>query len=322
MCQSAGPAAGCCPRRGLRPLSPAVLWAPLAWSAGLSDPPSGPRRGRPGPVPVQYGGPGAEIVVVLSSPKVVRHPHRYGPHHSQVADLWRPVSPQRPSPVVVLLHGGFWRFVYTKRIMNGLSAAMAERGLAVWNVEYRRVGIQGGGWPATFEDAKLALAGLAAVDGLDLSRVVTCGHSAGGHLALWLAAQNGRSGGAIGQGGVTVTGAVSLAGVADLASASELGLGHGAADRLMGGSVGQLPERYRSCSPTALLPMGVPQVLVHGLADKVVPASMSERHCQLGADAGDDTRYVPLPHVGHMQLINPRSPACSTALTYVEELAW
>ncbi len=252
---------------------------------------------------------------------VTRTRHRYGRHPSQVADLWRAEGRASKVPVVVLLHGGFWRFAYTKRIMNGLAAAIASRGLAVWNVEYRRVGMSGGGWPGTFEDVEAALYHTAEVDGLDCARVVTCGHSAGGHLALWVAARNAaalRDGKA---GGVVVRGAVSLAGVSDLRAASDLGLGHGAVDRLLGAGAVEATTLYNACSPIEMLPLGLPQVLVHGLSDTVVPPTMSERYCEKAAAAGDQATFLPLEGVGHRELINPRSSAWASALTELEALA-
>ena len=152
--------------------------------------------------------------------------HRYGPERAQVCDLWRP--PRRagaggaepgPVPVVVLLHGGFWRGRYTKFLMRRLAAAATAQGWAAWNVEYRRVGPGGGGggWPDTLSDVGAAIDRLAEVDGVDLDKVVTCGHSAGGQLALWAAARRAPA--------VGVRAAVSLAGVVDLEAAADLGLG-------------------------------------------------------------------------------------------------
>jgi acetyl esterase/lipase len=246
--------------------------------------------------------------------------HRYGRHPSQVADLWQAQGQAGPLPVVVLYHGGFWRFAYTKRIMNGLAAAIASRGLAVWNVEYRRLGMPGGGWPGTFEDAEAALNHVAEVDGLDHTRVVSCGHSAGGHLSLWVAGRNAAAQADGRSGGVVVTGALSLAGVSDLRTASNLGLGNGAVDRLLGTGAQSAPGRYEACSPIEMLPMGLPQVLVHGLSDVVVPATMSEEYCKKAEAAGDNATFVPLDGVGHRELINPRSLAWASALTHLEAL--
>src|SRR5580692_2376175 len=102
----------------------------------------------------------------------------YGAHHSQVGDLWRPVDSTGDLPLVILIHGGFWRSQFTKTLMSRLARAVAERGWAAWNIEYRRVGLLGGGggWPQTFEDVADAIDHVASFPAIDTGRVVTCGH--------------------------------------------------------------------------------------------------------------------------------------------------
>ncbi len=111
---------------------------------------------------------------------------RYGDAPSQVADLHLPAG-AGPHPVVVLVHGGFWRSSYDRTLMAPLAAELASNGYAAWNIEYRRVGEDGGGWPGLFTDVAAAVDALATVPEVDPARVVSCGHSAGGHLALWIA---------------------------------------------------------------------------------------------------------------------------------------
>ncbi len=111
----------------------------------------------------------------------------YGDGEDQVGDLWVPDGPA-PWPVAVLLHGGYWRARWGRDLMDGLAADLAARGFAAWNLEYRRVGA-GGGWPATFDDVAAGLDAVADLDGVDPGRVAVVGHSAGGHLALWLASR-------------------------------------------------------------------------------------------------------------------------------------
>jgi pimeloyl-ACP methyl ester carboxylesterase len=148
------------------------------------------------------------------------------------------------------------------------------------------------------------------VEDVDLDRVVTCGHSAGGHLALW-AGTSRTTGASMPQTGrpVRVAAAISLAGVVDLAEAARLNLGAGAVQALMGGEPDQFPERYGWGSPAASLPLGIRQFLVHGLADSVVPPSLSERYAHLAQSLGDQAEYVPLAGVGHMDVIDPRGAA-------------
>jgi acetyl esterase/lipase len=240
---------------------------------------------------------------------VRRSRHRYGKERWQSGDLWLPDRVGAGGvPVVVLIHGGFWRSVYTRRLMNPLARSIALRGWAAWNIEYRRTGRigGGGGWPSTFTDVGRAIDHVGRLAGTDPSRVVTCGHSAGGHLALWAAARDGLMAAVDAPApAVQLCGAVSLAGVSDLVGAATLGLGGGAVTRFLGGTPQSHPERYELASPMALLPLGIPQVLVHGLSDDVVPASMSEEYQLRAREAGDAAVFAPIEAMGHRELIDP-----------------
>jgi acetyl esterase/lipase len=253
------------------------------------------------------------------SPKTIH----YGSHHSQVADLWLPAERDGDIPMVVLIHGGFWRAVYTKVLMNGLAKSVTARGWAAWNLEYRRVGAfgGGGGWPATFVDVATAIDHIASLPGIDMTRIVTCGHSAGGQLALWAAAR-GRvaDSGASFTSSVALRGVVSLAGVVDLQKADELHLGNDAASKLLGGHAHDLPDRYATASPAALLPLGVPQVLIHGTDDHVVPPAMSEHYAKVASERGDRVDYVALEQTGHRELINANGSAWAETLNRLESL--
>jgi acetyl esterase/lipase len=248
---------------------------------------------------------------------------RYGTRHSQVADVWRPEGTAGDLPVVVLLHGGFWRQLYTKHLMRRLAAAVVAHGWMAYNVEYRRVGALGsGGWPETFEDVSSAIDALAGMDGVDTRRVVTCGHSAGGHLALWAGSGRPTDGATDGEPHpVRPCAAVSLAGVVDLVAAARQGVGGGAVQGLMGGEPDALAERYALASPAALLPLGIPQVLVHGLADSTVPPSLSADYVGAARAAGDDATFVPLAGAGHMEMIDPAGPALPVLLDTLDRFA-
>ena len=189
---------------------------------------------------------------------VRRTRHRYGAQRGQVGDLWLPErTGGHRLPVVVLIHGGYWRSPYTKALMNDLARAVATRGWAAWNVEYRRVGPfgGGGGWPVTLADVEAAVDHVTSLPSVDPERAVTCGHSAGGCLALWVANRHrtpDSSSGATRR--VQPRGAVSLAGVVDLRRGAELGLGRGAVAQFLGGSFEQYPTatgraRPRHCRP-------------------------------------------------------------------------
>src|SRR5262249_13584759 len=190
---------------------------------------------------------------------------RYGSHPEQVADLRIPRGPG-PHPVVVLLHGGGWKDLWRRDIMEGLAVDLAEHGLASWNLDFRRVGPSGGGWTATFDDVAAGMDALVAPgDRLDLGRIAIVGHSAGGALALSQAARSRREG----LQGLRL--AVSIAGVVDLVEASRRGLvgGETIVHMLLGGTPAEVPERYQAVSPRHLVPIGVPQLLVQGFLDYI-----------------------------------------------------
>lgn len=248
----------------------------------------------------------------------------YGAKRAQVGELWLPKSASRPTrevPVVVLIHGGFWRARYTKVLMRSLARSVTSRGWAAWNIEYRRVGAfgGGGGWPATFADVAAAVDSLEQHDGLDLGRVVTCGHSAGGLLALWSAARHRLDDEAPGgQVRVPVRAAVSLAGVTDLRWAYDGG--EGAVSKLLGGSPEAVPEHYAYASPGDHLPLGVPQVLIHGLGDTVVSPAMSDSYATRATAAGDDAMFVPVPGSGHRDMLARSGAGWSATLVHLERL--
>lgn len=234
--------------------------------------------------------------------------HRYGEAGPQVGELLVPEG-DGPHPVVVLVHGGFWRAGYDRSLMAPLAADLVRRGWAAWNVEYRRVGEAGGGWPGTFDDVAAAVDHLAVLAEagapLDLERVVAVGHSAGGHLALWLAGRPRLTAGDPGgDPEVVVAAAVSQAGVADLVAAAERRVGGRAVPDLLGGGPDDVPARYAACSPAALVPLGVPTLCVHGTADDLVPIDQSERWVAAATAAGDDAELVAFAG-GHFEVLDP-----------------
>lgn len=189
--------------------------------------------------------------------------------------------------------------------MTALAADLAGRGIAAWNVEYRRVGEDGGGWPGTLEDVAAAIDHLADVVEVDRDRVATCGHSAGGHLALWLAGRHRVERGLPGAAPrVAPVVAVAQAGVCDLEQGWRDGLGRGAVEALLG-SLDVAPERFAAASPASLAPLGVPQLLVHGDADDIVPVSQSRAYASLDPDA----ELVELAGADHFDVIEPTHAA-------------
>jgi acetyl esterase/lipase len=246
--------------------------------------------------------------------------HRYGPHPSQVADLYLPGGAGPHAPVV-LVHGGSWQKRYGKRVTGALASDLRRRGFAVWNIEYRRLG-DGGGWPETFADVAAAIDHLVTLDApLDTSRASVIGHSAGGHLALWAASRSRLEGAAPGaQPKLRFSHAVALAGVCDLETAYRVWRG-GSARALMGGSPQQYPERYAIADPIALLPLEARALLVHGVADTTVTIELSRSYARAAAATGTAVKLVELEGAAghHRAHIDPRSAAWRTAAGWLED---
>lgn len=231
---------------------------------------------------------------------------RYGLDSSQEGELFLPE--QRPRGVVVLLHGGFWMVPYDRHQLDGLALALAARGWAAWNLEYRRLGEEGGGWPGTFEDVARGVAHLATLAEteapLPLDRVVLAGHSAGGHLALWAAGADTDP--------VRPSLVVALAPLSDLAQARTRRLGGGIVDELLAGtSVAQ-------ASPMERLPVRVPMVVAHGEEDEGVPVAMSEDFATRARAAGSEVTLLKLPRTGHFEFLEPGSAATRAWLERLE----
>ncbi len=247
---------------------------------------------------------------------------RYGSAPRQHIELTKPTDGTGPVPVVVLLHGGFWMSAYDLGLMRPLVPSLVAKGWAVANVEYRSVGDHGGGWPGTLDDAAAAIDALAGTEevGLDVTRVVVLGHSAGGQLAVWLAGRHRLPSGAPGADPkVRPIGVVAEAGVLDLVAAADQGLGGGAVTALLDGSPSTVPDRYAIASPVARVPIGVPVVLVHGPDDGVVPLDQSTHYRDVATRAGEDVTLTEVPG-DHFALIDPTTTAGAAALAAVSRL--
>ena len=242
----------------------------------------------------------------------------YGDDPSQFGQLWLPAGTSGPIPVVVLIHGGFWRAQYPLDLMNGLARDLAHRGYAAWNLEYRRVGQLGGGYPGTLDDVAAgidALAGFADVDALDLGDVVLVGHSAGGHLALWAAGRAALPSGAPGASPIVVPRlAIGQGPVVDLVAGDRLGLGGGAVTDFIGGTAEQFPDRYAAASPSTAA--GVPLAVVRGTDDDIVPAPFT-----LPSDPSAAARVtvVDVEGADHFDLIDPTSSAWQAVITLLSK---
>lgn len=223
----------------------------------------------------------------------------YGPHPDQVIDLRTPPE-QRGLRLALVLHGGFWRAPYTRRNTSAVAAALSAAGWATANVEYRRLGP--GAYEPMLEDVAAARAHLATYE-----RAVAIGHSAGGQLALWLAAEG------------AVDAAVALGGVCDLEDAFRADLGDGAVAEFLGGAPDEVPEAYARADPALRLPLGRPQILVHGSADDRVPVEHAQRYAARARAAGDDCVLLPVDG-GHFEPIDPRTAVWPTIVGAVNGL--
>jgi acetyl esterase/lipase len=251
---------------------------------------------------------------VTRTPPVVTH--AYGESPECVADLRVPGA--APRACVVLLHGGYWRNRYRRDLMAPLADALVSRGMATWNVEYRRMG-SGGGVPRTLDDVAAAIdhvARLSQQRAGGLGRFILVGHSAGGHLALCAAGRHRHRG----SPSVGVAAVISLGGVCDLEAAAREGLSNRAAVDFAGGTPDKWPLLYAEASPPRLLPLGVPYLLLHGTADDSVPWQLSAEFHQQAAEAGDHGDLLLLEEVGHFEPIDPATPAGQRVLAWIDEL--
>lgn len=251
------------------------------------------------------------------------HRVAYGRDPLQYGELRLPKG-RGPHPVAVVVHGGCWLSQYTVSHVRSFAGALTDAGFATWAVEYRRVGDAGGGWPGTFEDLARGvdhLRALAREHRLDLGRVVFVGHSAGGQLALWLAARPRlpKSAELYTPRPLRPRGVVSLAGINDMRA---FGAGcDDAVSKFLGGPPASFAGRYRQASPAELLPLGVPQWLIHGTLDSIVPLEQSKTYAAAAGRKGDAVRVSVLGSAGHFDLIAPGSTAWPTVKEAVLALA-
>jgi acetyl esterase/lipase len=248
----------------------------------------------------------------------------YGSDPSQFGDLWLPhAATGQSAPLVIFFHGGWWKSEYDLAHAGHLCKALREDGIAVWSVEYRRVGATGGGWPATFQDAAAGMDYVETLLGtypIDGSRVITVGHSAGGHLAFWAAGRHniGLTSEIYAPPKVPLIGAIALAGAVDLRLLVELAVDPAFAhDRrnvysLMGGEPELFPERYKAGNPGELLPFHVPQTLIQGSNDDQIPPDLPTAWERQSLKLGDDASVTRITSADHFDLIDPESPAWQT----------
>jgi acetyl esterase/lipase len=250
----------------------------------------------------------------------------YGAAALQFGDLYLPKG-HGPYPVIVLIHGGCWLAELPGlELVAPLAGGLRERGFAVWNIEYRRLGHEGGGYPGTFADVAKAvdeLRALAPRYRLDLSRVVAVGHSAGGHLALWGAARARlpRTSALYIRDPLALRGAVSLAGIDDLEAYRLSGGGACGGPSTIDRLVGHRPDAFADTSPARLLPLGVPQTVISGSDDGIVAAHFGRDYARKARAAGDRVDDIEIHGAGHFDLIDPQSPAWPRIAAAIDRVA-
>ncbi len=235
---------------------------------------------------------------------------QYGSDPLQFADVYFPVV-AKPWPVVMNIHGGFWRAAYDLAHAGHFCAALATAGFGTVNVEYRRTGNPGGGWPGMLEDIRSAyryLPSHAEELGCDPETVIVTGHSAGGHLAVCLAGYE-----------PSVKRVVSLAGVLDLERAYELHLSNDAVVAFLGGTPQQVPALYQAASPTNL-EIRARQIALTGTDDDTVPPDISRKYVDRKKAAAERVELVEISGANHMDLIDPRSDAFPIILRSLQNL--
>jgi acetyl esterase/lipase len=257
--------------------------------------------------------------------KAPDHIFNYGSDPKQFAELRLP-SGKGLFPVIIILHGGCWiSSVATSHHTAAIADALRDQGYATWNVEYRGIDDTGGGWLGTFQDTAEAtdyLKKIAVQYHLDLHHVIAIGHSAGGHLALWLAARHKLPTSSVlySKHPLTISGVVTVGGIPDLRTYNAQQnnpCGNDTISHLLGDDAATLSQRYQETSPAELLPLGVKQILIYGTDDTIVPASYGQDYGETANQDGDDVKLVVIKNAGHFEYVAPNSitwPAITEAI--------
>jgi len=245
------------------------------------------------------------------------HRIAYGSNEFQFGELRLPKTAGK-HPVAIVIHGGCWMSQFGLSYMGHLSAALTEAGFATWNIEYRRIGNAGGGWPGTFEDAARAtdyLREVADKHSLDLNQVIAVGHSAGGHLALLLGArtQFKKDNPLYSANPLKLRGVVSLAGITDLRRTGT------ACDKeivqFTGGEAKDKAAIYDQASPIKLVPLGVKQKIIQGEADTIIPPAMAMDYIEIAKRKNDtDVELISLKEADHFHIVDPKSATWAAVL--------
>jgi acetyl esterase/lipase len=253
---------------------------------------------------------------------------QYGEDELQFAELRLPKG-EGPFPVIIVVHGGCWYSPYADlKNTAAIADALRDEGYATYNVEYRRFDNAGGGWPNTILDVGKAidyLRILAPKFNLDLNKVVSYGHSAGGHLAFWLGTRNQRIEGddLYIENPLPIKGIVGVGSINDLVEFEKIDTstcGEVVVVKLMGGKVEVQPKRYQEASPILNLPLGTPQILITGESDNIVPSYLGEAYTKAAKEAGDNVKHIVVKDAAHHEYNAPEKPPYQHILNAVEEL--
>ncbi|CAA9537872.1 MAG: hypothetical protein AVDCRST_MAG23-1604 [uncultured Sphingosinicella sp.] len=292
----------------------------------------------PAPAPLGTAAPAA----LMKWPDLLERPRpepsatiEYGDKGMQRVDLWLPAG-KGPHPTVLMVHGGCWQTdIADRRIMNWIADDLRKRGIAVWNIDYRGVDREGGGYPGTFADAAAAADALrthAPKYNLDISPLVATGHSAGGHLALWLAARPAAKASAsnpliprgsplLSSDPLKIDTVVSLGGLPDLEVAATppgSGCGTEIIEKLVGPPTLSSRNVYADTSVPRLAPLGIKQVLINGQQDRIIPTAYATDYERKMRAAGDDVRVRMIDNTGHVELIAPETAAWAATVEEIE----
>jgi acetyl esterase/lipase len=255
----------------------------------------------------------------------------YGSGRLQFGELRVPEG-KGPHPVVILVHGGCWvnklgnldERAVALDLLRPIAADLTANGFATWNIEYRRLGDAGGGWPGSFQDVAAAadhLRQIAPKNELDLGRVAAIGHSAGGHFALWLAARSklSKTSDLYTKDPLRLKGVVDLDGPGDLRATIPLQqpvCGAPVITNLMGGTPEERAQRYREGSPVELLPLGVPQQIFAGR----MFAAMTPNYVEAAKRAGDTVNSAIDAKAGHFVFIDPASSTWAEVVKRIRDM--
>jgi len=301
----------------------------------MSEPQPPASTAAPEPAPAPQAG------ALLTWPEFLARPKpepdrtiRYGDHPRQVVDLYLPPG-AGPHPVVVMIHGGCWSAPWDRTLMNHVSDDLRRRGIAVWNIDYRVIEEGGTGYPHVFADAAAAFDALvphASTFDFDMARIIAVGHSAGGHLALWLAGRHvldarqdaRRDTPAVRRPPrAQLRGVISLGGLPDLELAEQppgSGCGTEVIGKLIGRGQPGRTDPFADTSVPRMGPLGVPQVLINGTSDRIIPTFYAEDYAGKMRAKGDDVRVRLIERTGHIELIAPETAAWAAAVEEIEKV--